>query len=143
MNNNDQITQILTIVLIVMVFIFMALAIAFIFFWLKSKKKKVETVEGKETLTSDAKKIAKEYTTESIFKFMEFEKIEDNMIVQKKGMRYIMVVECQGINYDLMSKNKKMKFLKNQGHHFLTHKDKNLIIRLKPAPHLNLQLKQT
>ncbi len=43
----------------------------------------------------------------------------------------------------LLSKNKKMKFLKNQGHHFLTHKDKNLIIRLKPAPHLNLQLKQT
>ncbi len=108
MNNNDQITQILTIVLIVMVFIFMALAIAFIFFWLKSKKKKVETVEGKETLTSDAKKIAKEYTTESIFKFMEFEKIEDNMIVQKKGMRYIMVVECQGINYDLMSENEKI-----------------------------------
>lgn len=108
MNNNNQITQILTIVLIVMVFIFMALAIAFIFFWLKSKKKKVETVEGKETLTSDAKKIAKEYTTESIFKFMEFEKIEDNMIVQKKGMRYIMVVECQGINYDLMSENEKI-----------------------------------
>lgn len=34
---------------------------------------------------------------------MEFEKIEDNMIIQKKGSRYVMVVECQGINYDLMS----------------------------------------
>ncbi len=30
------------------------------------------------------KKIAKEYTKESIFKFMEFDKIEDNMIIQKK-----------------------------------------------------------
>jgi hypothetical protein len=30
------------------------------------------------------------------------------MIVQKNGMRYIMVVECQGINYDLMSEGEKM-----------------------------------
>ena len=34
--------------------------------------------------------------------FMEFEKVEDNMIIQKKG-KYLMVLECQGINYDLMS----------------------------------------
>lgn len=84
MSNNDQITQMLTMLLIVMVLIFIALAITFVFFWLKSKKKKYEPLRGKETLVSDAKKIAKEYTTESIFKFMEFEKIEDNMIVQKK-----------------------------------------------------------
>ena len=32
----------------------------------------------------------------------EFEKVEDNMIIQKKG-KYLMVLECQGINYDLMS----------------------------------------
>lgn len=109
MNNNDQITQMLMTVLMIMVFIFIALAIAFIFFWLKSKKKKEETISTKGTKPiSDAKKIAKEYTLESIFKFMEFEKIEDNMIIQKKGMRYIMVIECQGINYDLMSENEKI-----------------------------------
>ena len=34
---------------------------------------------------------------------MEFESIEDNMIVQKKGKRFLMIVKCQGINYDLMS----------------------------------------
>lgn len=108
MSNNDQITQMLMILLIVMVFVFIALAITFVFFWLKSKKKKDEILDVRGTPTSDAKKIAKEYTTESIFKFMEFEKIEDNMIIQKKGMRYIMVVECQGINYDLMSENEKI-----------------------------------
>lgn len=53
-------------------------------------------------------KIAKEYTKESIFKFMDFDKIEDNMIVQKNGNRYLMVVECQGINYDLMSEAEKV-----------------------------------
>ena len=39
---------------------------------------------------------------------MEFDKIEDNMIIQKKGKRFIMVVECQGINYDLMSQAEKV-----------------------------------
>lgn len=34
---------------------------------------------------------------------MEFDRIDNNMIVQKEGKRYVMVIECQGINYDLMS----------------------------------------
>ena len=43
------------------------------------------------------------YNKQSITKFMEFDKIEDNMIAQKNGNRYLMVIECQGVNYDLMS----------------------------------------
>ena len=39
----------------------------------------------------------------SVFDFMEFEKIQDNMIIQKTKQKYLMVVECQGVNYDLMS----------------------------------------
>ena len=34
---------------------------------------------------------------------MGFDKIEDNMIIQKKGKKFLMIVKCQGINYDLMS----------------------------------------
>ena len=48
-------------------------------------------------------KIAKSYTKDSIFNFMEFDKVEDNMIVQKGGKKFLMAIECQGINYDLMS----------------------------------------
>lgn len=40
---------------------------------------------------------------QSIFNFMEFDTVRDNMIIQKNGNRYLMVIECQGINYDLMS----------------------------------------
>ena len=40
---------------------------------------------------------------QSIFNFMEFDDIEDNMILQKNGNRYLMVIGCQGVNYDLMS----------------------------------------
>lgn len=40
---------------------------------------------------------------QSIFNFMEFDEINDNMIIQKNNSRFLMIVECQGINYDLMS----------------------------------------
>ncbi len=39
---------------------------------------------------------------------MEFDKIEDNMIVQNNGTRYLMAIECEGINYDLMSEMEKV-----------------------------------
>ncbi|MCI8383618.1 MAG: hypothetical protein HFJ33_01915 [Clostridia bacterium] len=48
------------------------------------------------------------YNKQSMLDFMEFEKIEDNMIIQKKGKRFLMVVECQGVNYDLMSSMEKV-----------------------------------
>ena len=51
---------------------------------------------GKSEKTQDIKK-------EDIFKFMEFDKIQDDMIVQNKGQKYTMAVKCKGINYDLMS----------------------------------------
>lgn len=62
-------------------------------------KKKIDTVEAdksKATATS-------QYNKQSVFDFMEFDSIEDNMIIQKEGLKYLMVIECQGINYDLMS----------------------------------------
>ena len=40
---------------------------------------------------------------EDLNKFMEFDNIEDDMIVQENGDKYVMVIKCQGINYDLMS----------------------------------------
>ena len=38
-----------------------------------------------------------------IFDFMEFDKIEDDMIIQNGDSRFTMVIQCKGINYDLMS----------------------------------------
>ena len=46
-----------------------------------------------------------EYPREDVQSFMDFEKIEDDMIIQDKGNRYVMAIKCQGINYDLMSEN--------------------------------------
>lgn len=53
-------------------------------------------------------KFTGELTTESIYEFMEFEEIVDNMIVRKKGQQYIMILQCNGVNYDLMSEDEKI-----------------------------------
>ena len=47
-------------------------------------------------------------TRESIFDFMEFDEIVDDMIIRKKGTQYIMVIQCNGVNYDLMSEQEKI-----------------------------------
>ena len=112
MSSAEQLTNILMIVLMVMIFVLMILAVAYLIIRMNANKKQksnsISDTNKATTMSSDAKKIAKEYTKESIFKFMEFDKIEDNMIVQKNGNRYLMVVECQGVNYDLMSETEKV-----------------------------------
>ncbi|MBP3256172.1 MAG: hypothetical protein J6M60_06795 [Clostridia bacterium] len=70
----------------------------------KNPQAKKENNNGK--ITGKTKKF-KDYRTESIMNFLEFDTIVDNMISQKDGMRYVMVIECQGINYDLMSQVEK------------------------------------
>lgn len=106
----QQLTSILLVVLAIMILILVVLATVYLMLKLKNRKsKKDEQIQVKEKeVNSSTKKIAKEYSKESIFKFMEFDKIEDNMIVQKGGSRYLMAVECQGINYDLMSNAEKI-----------------------------------
>ncbi|MBQ9314417.1 MAG: hypothetical protein IJ220_05410 [Clostridia bacterium] len=61
----------------------------------------VETNSKKAQNASTQKKM--EYPKEDVQKFMEFDKIEDDMIIQDRGNRFVMAIKCQGINYDLMS----------------------------------------
>ena len=60
---------------------------------------KLESNSEKES----APKAADACPKEDLSKFMEFDKIEDDMIIQDNGEKYVMVIKCQGINYDLMS----------------------------------------
>ena len=98
----NTITIILIAVLLVM---FLLLGILCILYF-KSRNKKTDNTQ-KTSNTVSAAKTTKSYTVESVFDFMEFDKIEDNMIITKKGTKYVMVVECQGVNYDLMSEVEK------------------------------------
>ena len=113
----NVISNMLSIALIVLIAILMLLSIIYIILRVKSKKpenpdegkisdKKLST-KGKDNSKKNTS-VSTSYTKESIFDFMEFDGVEDNMIIQKNGKRFIMVIECQGINYDLMSKMEKI-----------------------------------
>lgn len=105
MNSINMITMILTVILGIMVMLLLVLGILYI----KSKGKKKDDKNDEIIAGTGNKKGkgTKSYSTESVFDFMEFDKIEDNMIITQNGIKYIMVVECQGVNYDLMSEVEK------------------------------------
>lgn len=108
----NTISTMLGIILIILIALLMILSI--IFLVLKSKEnlnkdrnnKKNEQNKNNSKNKESVKTTA--YNKQSIFDFMEFDSVTDNMIVQKDGKRYIMVVECQGVNYDLMSQVEKV-----------------------------------
>ncbi len=96
--------EVLTVILIFLIMAIIGLALLYWYMSYKDKKK----IEEEEKITSGTStKVAVQYTKKSIFKFMQFDKIEDNMIVQDNGQRYLMVIECEGVNYDLMSQVEK------------------------------------
>ena len=101
-----DITQLLTILLAVLVGIIIILIIIYFAMSLK-KGKKTKTEEITDTNEVKKKESTASYTKLSIFDFMQFDKIEDNMIVQDDGNRFLMAIECEGINYDLMSEIEK------------------------------------
>lgn len=103
----NQITNLLTVLLGIFIFILFILIFAYILVLTKTRKinsYKEGKKEGKEK--SNNKKNTSG-SLKSIYDFMEFDDVQDNMIIQKENHKYIMVVECQGVNYDLMSEIEK------------------------------------
>ena len=105
-DNLNTLTAILTVVIIAIVILIAVLALVYVTSKTKKEKKQKHVSDNSNNVNAIADK-TKTFAVESVFDFMEFDKIEDNMIIQKKGNKYIMVVECQGINYDLMSEVEK------------------------------------
>ncbi len=102
----ETITMVLVVILIVMLILLGILCI--LYFKSKSSNDDKAMVSGQTKQTSSQKATPKKaLSTESVFDFMEFNKIEDNMIITKDSKKYVMVVECQGVNYDLMSEVEK------------------------------------
>ena len=104
--SNDSMVQLLILLAGIIGIVVIILIFVWVIIRLKEKNAEKEKMEEEKEKTQ-VKKSQIVYTPESIINFMDFEKIEDNMIIQKKG-KFIMVVECQGINYDLMSDMEKV-----------------------------------
>lgn len=103
--NNNQMINFLTGLLVVMIIILFVLCIVFVILKVRTSKGQTnnKTEKNKNDVPNKKNVQVKSYSKKSIFEFMEFDKIEDNMIIQKDGKRFLMVISCQGINYDLMS----------------------------------------
>lgn len=54
------------------------------------------------------KRQTKQVEQRDMSEFIKFDKIANDMIYQNKGQRYSMVVQCKGINYNLMSEIEQM-----------------------------------
>lgn len=82
-----------------------------VFTWNSNKKPVATAAKNKSTNVSKktndvkakSKKTAAEVQRKDMFNFIEFDKIVDDMILQEKESKYTMVIQCKGINYDLMS----------------------------------------
>ena len=106
MMSNDNMVQLL--ILLAGVIGIVVIVLIFVWFTIRAKEKRAEREKASaEYEKSHVKKSQVIYTPESIIDFMDFDRIEDNMIIQKRG-KFLMVVECQGINYDLMSEMEKV-----------------------------------
>ena len=105
----DTVQMLNLILAVVVLLIFILGAVALIIVLKISKKKQEDKPETDQTkqktsanlITRDGKEI------DSIYKFMEFDRINDNMIVRKNNKQFVMVIECKGINYDLLSEDEK------------------------------------
>lgn len=102
-----QMLNLILVVILILILILAFIAVLLIFKMRKSKEPqntqiKTETPTQRTNLiTRDGKEI------DSIYRFMEFDSVQDNMIVRKGRKQYVMVIECKGINYDLLSEDEK------------------------------------
>lgn len=116
MNNveDNTLSGILSIVLMIMFFILFILIGAYIIIKLKQRMNKKEIKQDfnnkQQNIVPENKKstVDKSYSKQSIMDFLEFDNVQDNMIIQEKGKRFLMVIQCQGVNYDLMSQMEKV-----------------------------------
>lgn len=93
------------------VIIALALAGVLVYVWLKDNQKlKSQSSSGDSskpaTKSSDGQ--TRMQGIESVSKFLEFDDIVDSMIVRKGRTQYVMVLQCKGINFDLLGEEEKM-----------------------------------
>ncbi len=102
-----QLIQTLMYILIPVIIAIIGLVCFLIYVRHKEKKSDPRNTNQKNNNIPEVKNPVNAQNRQSIFNFMEFDNIEDNMIVQRNENRYLMVIGCQGVNYDLMSEMEK------------------------------------
>ncbi len=96
----------LNIVLVVLVGVIIGLAAAYFFIVYRNKQLKEERKEIKDSQKNVG--TFNGITKEEINKLLEFDEIKDDMIIRKNNEQFVMIIQCKGINYDLLSEEEKM-----------------------------------
>ena len=105
-----QMLNLILIVILILILILGFIAALLIFKMRKKKEPQNNNIQVQNQGQSQAKPnlITRDgKAIDSIYKFMEFDEVLDNMIVRKGRKQYVMVIECKGINYDLLSEDEK------------------------------------
>lgn len=100
-------TSILTPVIAVLFLVVLGLAFAWFILNSKSKQDKNNAKKG-EAEKANTSKYSPELSRAAIYDFMDFDEIKDSMIIRKNRKQYVMVIQCQGVNYDLLSEEEKI-----------------------------------
>ena len=103
-----NIITILQMVLALLVFIIIGLIAAYFLIVYMNNKRKEEEEAEKQGNVDDTLKDFNGMPRESIYKFMEFDEVKDNMIIRKNRTQYVMILQCSGVNYDLLSEDEKI-----------------------------------
>ena len=99
-----ELIAILNISLVCLVVLVIVLIVTYLAIRFKNKKEESEEITSKNEKGTTTNSLNREF----IHNFIEFDEIKDDMIIRKNGEQYIMVIQCKGINYDLMAEEEKI-----------------------------------
>lgn len=97
-------TTILMIVLACVLALVILLGLIYYFITANDKKKKAAQQQQQERFLAGTLDVP----ITSMNEFLEFDEVKDNMIIRKNRTQYVMVIQCQGVNYDLLSEEEKL-----------------------------------
>lgn len=96
------------VIIVICVILALALTGVLVYVWYRENKTKIQEKSNKLKSGNDKNSTTKLQGIESISKFLAFDEITDSMIVRKNGTQYVMVIQCKGINFDLLGEEEKI-----------------------------------
>ncbi len=102
-----KLETVIYVIIIICVLLLVALCAVIGYLYWKDKKKKNGNSD-KPVTNKNQETQTKLQGIESISKFLDFDEIIDSMILRKNKSQYVMVIQCKGINYDLLGEEEKL-----------------------------------
>ncbi len=100
-------TTLIYIIIAICVILAIALVGVLAYVWYRDNYQNKKYEDGSSSIAK-ATSPTKLQGIESMSKFLDFDEVVDSMIVRKKRTQYTMVIQCKGINYDLLGEEEKL-----------------------------------